>query len=80
MYSIDRDGGYFYLYRLSYMWYIVIGFAVTIIVGTFSSSVASICVEVKQLDDPNLFSPPVAHILRKRKHQYIESDVSMKYQ
>lgn len=60
------------------MWYIVIGFVVTIVVGMISSNVASICVEVQPQDDPNLFSPPIAHILRKRKQTFNETDVSNK--
>jgi hypothetical protein len=64
-YSLFRDdSGYFYLYRLSYMWYVVIGFFVTIIVGLVVSFVYSkIRPGHQKRVGANLFSPWVRRIL-----------------
>lgn len=85
--SLDKtdDSDYFYLYRLSYMWYCVLGFLVTLLVGFLVSNLLNrlnmrgYVNEKIYLDDqktflnPDLFSPPVAKRLRLRFAAHLES-------
>uniref|UniRef100_A0A6M2DZL7 Putative sodium-dependent multivitamin transporter n=1 Tax=Xenopsylla cheopis TaxID=163159 RepID=A0A6M2DZL7_XENCH len=67
----DNDSDYFYLYRLSYLWYSVLGFLVTFVVG----ALMSVLYESIRLEsrpdymhlDPNLFSPPFARRVRRKQ-------------
>lgn len=80
------DSDYFYLYRLSYMWYCVLGFLVTLFVGFVVSQVLNrlnmrgyvnekIYLDTQQKYlNPDLFSPPVAKRMRLRFAAFLESD------
>ncbi|XP_034242040.1 putative sodium-dependent multivitamin transporter [Thrips palmi] len=62
----------FYLHRLSYMWLGVLGLIVCLVVGIIVSLVASHILRIHPVDladhlDPNLFVPPVANHLKKRR-------------
>ncbi|XP_025411164.1 putative sodium-dependent multivitamin transporter [Sipha flava] len=59
--GLQNDSNYLYLYRISYMYYIVLGFIVTFIVALIISAVfkESYC------NNPDLFTPFVAKRLRK---------------
>ncbi|XP_012261194.2 putative sodium-dependent multivitamin transporter [Athalia rosae] len=64
----DDPTNYFYLYRISYMWYSLIGFLVTFIVGLLVSNVARIILKEEQDDlDPDLFIPWLANRIRARR-------------
>ena len=50
-------------------WYIVIGFLVTFVIGLLvSGCMKAFGRDIVQLD-PDLFSPPVAHMLRNRRRR-----------
>ncbi|XP_014207490.2 putative sodium-dependent multivitamin transporter [Copidosoma floridanum] len=71
-----EDSAYFYLYRISYMWYSVIGFVGTFVVGFVASCIYRCFVaaddnEKKRLD-PDLFFPVIASRIRHR-HQMQQS-------
>lgn len=51
---------YFYLYRISYMYYIVLGFIVTFVIALIITAIFP----ESNCDDPNLFTPFVAKRLR----------------
>ncbi|RZF43574.1 hypothetical protein LSTR_LSTR008087 [Laodelphax striatellus] len=57
---------YNYFFRISYLWYIVIGFMVTMIVGTLVSLIVNMVRSESKQVDPDLFSPPVAAFIRSR--------------
>ncbi|XP_034242343.1 putative sodium-dependent multivitamin transporter [Thrips palmi] len=64
----------FYLFRLSYMWLGVLGLLMCVIVGIVVSLVASHLLRIHPADlsdhlDPNLFVPPVANHLKKRRQR-----------
>ncbi|XP_054270777.1 putative sodium-dependent multivitamin transporter isoform X2 [Macrosteles quadrilineatus] len=58
---------YFYLYRVSYLYYIVISFGVAMVVGLVVSWLASACGRPPGELNPDLFVPPVAKYLRRKK-------------
>ncbi|CAG7816219.1 unnamed protein product, partial [Allacma fusca] len=60
--KLQSNDEYFYLYELSYMWYTLIGFSITLVLGCLGSLVYP---ETKKLD-PSLFSPVIGRILRAR--------------
>ncbi|RZF32171.1 hypothetical protein LSTR_LSTR004034 [Laodelphax striatellus] len=58
------------IYKISYLWYSVIGFCVTMVVGFITSLLTGV-------DDPcrvhpDLISPPIAHLLSKLPHSIKE--------
>ena len=63
----EDDENYFYLYRISYTWYAFIGFALTILIGAFSSrlyhqfyySIRQGGRRTEPQLDPNLFITPI---------------------
>ncbi|KAK2576668.1 hypothetical protein KPH14_005329 [Odynerus spinipes] len=64
--SISEES-YFYLYRLSYMWYCPLGFLSTFLIGWIISWLTRIIFKEKEIAlDPNLFTPIVASRIRKR--------------
>ncbi|ETN60334.1 sodium/solute symporter [Anopheles darlingi] len=77
------DSGYFYLYRLSYMWFSVLGYIVTFIVGYGTSLVlrwrGAQGTERIYLDEnriaynTELFSPPIARRMKQRLAAFIEN-------
>ncbi|XP_050087971.1 putative sodium-dependent multivitamin transporter [Anopheles aquasalis] len=77
------DSGYFYLYRLSYMWFSVLGYIVTFVVGYGTSLVlrwrGAQGTERIYLDEnriaynTDLFSPPIARRMKQRLAAFIEN-------
>lgn len=73
---------YFWLFKLSYMWYCVLGFTVTILVGYFLSFIfEQIGIQGRSkiyLDDDetcintDLFSPPIARRLKRKFATHLE--------
>ncbi|XP_039279382.1 putative sodium-dependent multivitamin transporter [Nilaparvata lugens] len=63
--SITKEQHYNYLFRISYLWYIVIGFVVTMIVGTLVSLAVNMMTSDSKQLDPDLFTPPVAAYIKK---------------
>ncbi|KAF7410553.1 hypothetical protein HZH68_004934 [Vespula germanica] len=67
------DTSYFYLYRISYMWYAPLGFLITVIVGLLVSNVVRCMFRRTQKElDPNLFFPVIGKRLRKKQSLRIE--------
>ncbi|XP_025404788.1 putative sodium-dependent multivitamin transporter [Sipha flava] len=61
---------YMYLYRISYMYYIVLGFLVTLVVALIVSALF----RGKNRDlNPDLFTPFVARRLKRRENEYNQS-------
>uniref|UniRef100_A0A2M4AFP2 Putative sodium-dependent multivitamin transporter n=1 Tax=Anopheles triannulatus TaxID=58253 RepID=A0A2M4AFP2_9DIPT len=77
------DSGYFYLYRLSYLWFSVLGYIVTFVVGYGTSLVlrwrGAQGTERIYLDEnriaynTDLFSPPIARRMKQRLATFIEN-------
>ncbi|XP_059469784.1 putative sodium-dependent multivitamin transporter [Neocloeon triangulifer] len=69
--AIKDDSEYFYLYRLSYMWYVVIGFFVTLLVGIVVSFIyGKLFLKETQLVEANLFSPFIQRILPREFKEF----------
>ncbi|KDR21691.1 putative sodium-dependent multivitamin transporter isoform X1 [Zootermopsis nevadensis] len=65
--AADSSDDYFLLYKLSYMWYVVIGFLVTLLVGIIVSYVISWCrKEPDTVHNPDLFAPLVRGYVKRR--------------
>ncbi|XP_029051314.1 putative sodium-dependent multivitamin transporter isoform X2 [Osmia bicornis bicornis] len=63
-----EDPSYFYLYRISYMWYSPMGLTITLLVGYLTSLLAKrICQKDTREPDPNLFTPLVASRIKRRR-------------
>ncbi|XP_049797288.1 putative sodium-dependent multivitamin transporter isoform X6 [Schistocerca nitens] len=61
---------YFYLYRVSYLWVVVLGFLLTLVVGAVASWVAGVTCKGDHSvppPDPDLFVPPVRRALLARR-------------
>lgn len=58
---LQDDNNYLYLYRISYMYYIVLGFLVTFIVALIFSAIF----KESHCNNPDLFTPFVAKRLKK---------------
>lgn len=70
---MEEDDSYFYLYRISYMWYCPLGFLVTVIVGCITSWIARRIFKEKLTEvDPSLLSPIMAERVRKRREKTSE--------
>ncbi|XP_076181644.1 putative sodium-dependent multivitamin transporter [Ptiloglossa arizonensis] len=67
-YRPSGDDSYFYLYRISYMWYCPLGSVISFAVGWISSWILNLILgeEPKELD-PDLFVPILASRERKRR-------------
>lgn len=62
------DSSYFYLYRISYMWYSPLGFLITFILGLFVSNLSRLFTKDQSDElDPNLFFPLIARRIRYRR-------------
>ncbi|XP_012235172.2 putative sodium-dependent multivitamin transporter [Linepithema humile] len=62
------DDSYFYLYRISYMWYCPLGFLITFILGLFISSLSRLLIKGQSKElDLNLFFPLIARRIRYRR-------------
>ncbi|RZF47386.1 hypothetical protein LSTR_LSTR009125 [Laodelphax striatellus] len=68
----------FYLYRISYLWYVVIGFLLTILIGTIVSLLFKSRRKVEDLD-PELFVPPIARYIQRRKRYKLENSENDKF-
>ncbi|XP_053973012.1 putative sodium-dependent multivitamin transporter [Hylaeus volcanicus] len=68
-----HDESYFYLYRVSYMWYCPLGSVSTFLVGWIASWIVNLITreESKELD-PNLFIPIIASRMRKEQSSKVE--------
>ncbi|KFB39610.1 AGAP004199-PA-like protein [Anopheles sinensis] len=87
--DVRPDSDYFYLYRLSYMWFSVLGYLVTFAVGYGTSlllrwrgmaGTERIYLDEQQVYlNTDLFSPPVARAMKQRMARFIENggDVRM---
>ncbi|KAG7212483.1 hypothetical protein KM043_012796 [Ampulex compressa] len=65
---------YFYLYRISYMWYSPLGFVITFGIGFLVSNVSRIVFGKRQADlDPNLFFPIIGNRIRRRRRRHLEA-------
>nr|XP_034178422.1 putative sodium-dependent multivitamin transporter [Osmia lignaria] len=63
-----EDPSYFYLYRISYMWYSPMGLTITLLVGYLTSLLAKrICQKDTREPDPNLFTPLLASRIKRRR-------------
>ncbi|KAG5308544.1 SC5A8 protein, partial [Pseudoatta argentina] len=71
------DSSYFYLYRISYMWYSPLGFLITFILGLIISNISRLFFK-KQNDelDTNLFFPVLARRIRYRRCMDVENERS----
>ncbi|XP_011704434.1 PREDICTED: putative sodium-dependent multivitamin transporter, partial [Wasmannia auropunctata] len=69
------DSSYFYLYRISYLWYSVLGFLITFIFGLIISSLSHLFIknQNKKLDI-NLFFPVIARRIHYRRRSDVESE------
>ena len=64
----SNDDSYFYLYRISYMWYCPIGSVLSFVAGwIFSWIFDRISKEERKELNPDLFTPILASIVRKRR-------------
>lgn len=80
----EDESSYFYFYRISYMWYVVIGFFITLFVGyvlSFIFEKLNRAGEIKIYTDSSqmfyntdLFSPPFAKRLKKQMAKKLESN------
>ncbi|XP_076180497.1 putative sodium-dependent multivitamin transporter isoform X2 [Ptiloglossa arizonensis] len=62
------NSSYFYLYRISYMWYAPIGFGMTFIIGLLLSYCLNmLCKKQEVVQDPNLFFPIIGNRIRRRQ-------------
>lgn len=81
--EIKDESSYFYLYRISYMWYVVIGFFVALTVGYITSVILerlNKAGEIKIYTDntqmfynTDLFSPPIAKRLKIEMAKKLEA-------
>lgn len=68
IFSPVDDSSYFYLYRISYMWYNPLGLAITLIVGYVTSLITNkIFYKNAREPEPNLFFPFLAARIRRRR-------------
>ncbi|XP_011686236.1 PREDICTED: putative sodium-dependent multivitamin transporter [Wasmannia auropunctata] len=62
------DSSYFYLYRISYLWYSFLGFIITFLLGLLISNLSRLLLKNQSNElDPNLFFPVVARIRSRYK-------------
>ncbi|XP_011310486.1 putative sodium-dependent multivitamin transporter [Fopius arisanus] len=68
-----EEGRYFYLYRISYLWYAPLGALITLILGWLASQVSKcFCNEEEMYVNPNLFFPCIAARIRRRMQKDID--------
>ncbi|XP_046414082.1 putative sodium-dependent multivitamin transporter [Neodiprion fabricii] len=62
------DSSYFYLYRISYMWYAPMGFIVSMVIGlAVSNLIGLLSKNTPREIDPDLFTPLIAKRVRRRR-------------
>ncbi|CAK9825345.1 Putative sodium-dependent multivitamin transporter [Anthophora retusa] len=67
-YQQNNSDSYFYLYRISYMWYCPLGSVVSFVVGYIASWISNLILgeKVQELD-PDFFTPILASRMRERR-------------
>ncbi|XP_018354072.1 PREDICTED: putative sodium-dependent multivitamin transporter isoform X1 [Trachymyrmex septentrionalis] len=71
----NSDSSYFYLYRISYMWYSLLGFLITFLVGLLISNLSRLFIQNQNSQlDTNLFFPVIARRIRCRRCNNIENE------
>ncbi|XP_014607608.1 PREDICTED: putative sodium-dependent multivitamin transporter [Polistes canadensis] len=65
--TLSNDSNVPYLNRISYIWYPVIGFVMTVIIGYLSSLIINKFIKDRREPDPNLFTPFVAARIKRRR-------------
>ncbi|EGI69871.1 Putative sodium-dependent multivitamin transporter [Acromyrmex echinatior] len=71
----NNDSSYFYLYRISYMWYSLLGFLITFLVGLLISNLSRLFTQNQNSElDTNLFFPVIARRIRCRQCNNIENE------
>ncbi|XP_011686228.1 PREDICTED: putative sodium-dependent multivitamin transporter [Wasmannia auropunctata] len=71
------DSSYFYLYRISYMWYSPLGFLITFVLGLLVSNLSRLFMKNPNDEvDANLFFPVIARRIRYRRRNDIENEGS----
>ena len=72
----DRDdSSYFYLYRISYMWYCPLGFVLTFVIGLLLSYCWKLLFKEPKVElDPNLFFPIIGNRIRRRHRNILEAN------
>ena len=64
---VHSSDDYFILYKLSYLWYVVIGFLLTLLVGVIVSYVVTwFSKEAETIPNPDLFSPLIQGCVKRR--------------
>ncbi|XP_029046788.2 putative sodium-dependent multivitamin transporter [Osmia bicornis bicornis] len=70
----SNDSSYFYLYRISYMWYCPLGFVLTFVIGLLLSVCINRMFKKPKVElDINLFFPLVGERIRRRRERILES-------
>lgn len=65
---MEEDKSYFYLYRISYMWYCPLGFLIAVITGWFVSWITRLIFGESLTEiDSVLLSPIIVNRIQKRK-------------
>ncbi|XP_023246810.1 putative sodium-dependent multivitamin transporter isoform X2 [Copidosoma floridanum] len=68
--AFENDSSYFYLYKISYIWYSVIGFLITMALGYVISNLSRVALKIPHDEpDPQLFFPFIASRIKKRRLQ-----------
>ncbi|XP_014206986.1 putative sodium-dependent multivitamin transporter [Copidosoma floridanum] len=77
----EKADSYFYLFKISYMWYSAIGFIITMVIGYAVSHLSRIF-NKKDADelDPDLFFPFVSRRIKRRRQHLTEIDVNLSLQ
>lgn len=70
----ENDNPYFYLYRISYMWYCPLGCLIATTLGWILNTIFRFCFEESQSEelDPDLFTPFIAKRLLKSRRKVDE--------
>ncbi|RLU26334.1 hypothetical protein DMN91_000128 [Ooceraea biroi] len=76
----EADKSYFYLYRISYMWYCPLGFIFAIVAGCLASWITRWIFKEDQTEvDPLLLSPIMANQVQKRRKKIDEFRNTIKF-
>ncbi|XP_043283568.1 putative sodium-dependent multivitamin transporter [Venturia canescens] len=76
-YKLAHEKEYFYLYRISYMWYTPIGFLCTIVLGfALSVLIRKLSKNTIVEPEPDLFTPIVAARMRRRREDLAKTTTS----
>ncbi|XP_011158010.2 putative sodium-dependent multivitamin transporter isoform X2 [Solenopsis invicta] len=75
--TIQPEQSYFYLYRISYLWYNLIGLVITLVVGYVASIIVRYIQGANNIEhDPRLFIPFVAARIRQRRQEAEKTTMS----